>query len=145
MNSLRLFSTAAVYGLIAFLAFCAISTLAWRLFPYPTGADQLLRTQVWLLHVTSEKIGGILLGCVIAFLAARAYRPSWKLGVLTGVLAAVVYQIFTIVLYLTRFGFHAYTTYHTFIQTMFSTVALAGLFSFVAVWRQYRRELHHEA
>jgi hypothetical protein len=145
MNSVRLFSTAGIYGFIAFLAFCAISTLAWCLFPYPTEADQLLRTRIWVLHVISEKIGGILLGCIIAFFAARAYRPSWKVGVLTGVLAAIAYQMLTIALYLIRFGFHVYAIYHTFLQTMLSTIVLAALFSFIAVWRQYRRESHNEA
>jgi hypothetical protein len=145
MNTLRFFSTAAVYGFAAFLLFCGIATLAWRVYPYPSGADDLVRTQIWLIHSLSEKCGATLLGCITSFLAARAYRPSWTIGVLTGILAALSFQIFSIALYLGRFGFHAYFTYHTFVRTMSSAIGLGGLFSFLAVWRQHRRESRNEA
>jgi hypothetical protein len=104
MNSARLVSTAAIFGLIAFGVFCVVSLAAWHFFPYPSAADQLLRTRIWLFHVVGEKLGSLTLTCVVAFLAARAYRPSWKIGFFTGVLAAVAFQFFSIVLYLVRFG-----------------------------------------
>jgi hypothetical protein len=42
-----------------------------------------------MTHLVVEKTASILICGIVALLAARAYRPSWKSGVLTGVLAAV--------------------------------------------------------
>ena len=144
MNQRRLLSTAALYGLAALLVFTAMSLLAWQLFPYPSGSTPPVRTQIWLTHLIAEKTGNILICCIVAFLAAKAYRPSWKLGVLTGVAAAIAFQIFAVVVYLMRFGFAVYATYHTFIRTMLETIIFGGLFSFVAAWPQYRRKMGKE-
>jgi hypothetical protein len=95
-----------------------------------------------MTHLVVEKTASILICGIVALLAARAYRPSWNSGVLTGVLAAVAFQIFAIILYLIRFGFVRYAIYHSFIRTMFETIIFGGLFSFLAVWPQYRREVY---
>jgi hypothetical protein len=139
MNGARLLGTALVFGVGAFLVFAGISVLAWRLFPYPSAADQLSQTRIWLFHVVGEKFAGLLLGCAVAYFAARSYRPTWKIGLVTGILAAVAFQLAAIAVYLVRFGFSAYTRYNALFSTMFSTITFAALFAFVAVWRDYRR------
>jgi len=112
MSIARLIGTAAGLGVLAFVAFWLISALGWGLFPYSAGADQFAQTRVWLVHIIAEKAAGILIGCVVAFVAARSYRPSWRIGVLSGVLAAVTFQALSIVVYLLRFGAAAYARYN---------------------------------
>jgi hypothetical protein len=138
MNTARLVRRAALLGVIAFLAFSLISALAWRLFPNPAGADQFAQTNIWFLHILAEKVAGILIGCVVAFVAARSYRPSWRVGVLSGVLAAVIFQTISIVVYLLRFGASAYSRYNALLTTMLWTIMLGALFAFFAVWKDYR-------
>jgi hypothetical protein len=94
----------------------------------------------WLAHGLGEKIGSLVLVSVLAFFAARVHRPTWKMGVFTGIATAVVFQLIAVVVYLIRFGPSAYRTYNDFIYTISSTIALAWLFGFFAIWKQYRRE-----
>jgi hypothetical protein len=75
-----------------------------------------------------------------AFLSARSHRPSWKIGVSTAIATAVIFQLIATVVYLLRFGVTSYQIYNDFIYTVTSAVALAWLFGFLAVWKQYRYE-----
>jgi hypothetical protein len=135
----RLLGTAASLGVVAFVVFWLVSALGWRLFPDSAGTDQFVQTRVWLVHIIAEKAAGILIGCVVAFVAARSYRPSWRIGVLSGVLAAVTFQAISIVVYLRRFGAAAYARYNALLTTMLWTIMLGALFAFLAVWKDYRR------
>jgi hypothetical protein len=139
MRVARLIGTATGLGVIAFVAFWLVSALGWRLFPYPAGADQFAQSRVWLVHIIAEKAAGILIGCLAAFVAARLHRPSWRIGVLSGVLAAVTFQAISIVVYLVRFGGTAYARYNALLTTVLWTIMLGALFAFFAVWRDYCR------
>ena len=142
MNSIykKLICVAAAYGVVGFLVFWGLSVLSWRLFPEQHPADELIRQLHWTIHVAAEKVGGLVLMCLAAFLAARSHRPTWKVGVSTAIATAVIFQLVAIVIYLLRFGMTSYRTYNDFIYTMTSAVALAWLFGFFAVWKQHRHE-----
>lgn len=136
----KLICVAAGFGVVCFLVFWGLSVLSWRLFPEQHPADELIRQLHWTIHVVAEKVGGLVLMCLAAFLSARSYRPTWKIGVSTAIATAVIFQLVAIAVYLLRFGLSSYRTYNDFIYTMTSAVALAWLFGFLAVWKQYRRE-----
>ena len=136
----RLSAVALVTATVAFVLFAAGSVAAWRLFPYPAGADDLQRQMIWMWHTAGEKLGQCVLVAVLAFVAARLHRPSWKIGIVTGVLAVVIFQFISIGVYVGRFGLEAYQTYNTFWGTLQFNVPVALLFGFFAVWGQYRRE-----
>ena len=136
----KLIRIALIFGGAGFLVFAGFSLLAWKFYPYQPSDDELTRQIRWLVHCLGEKIGSLVLVSVLAFFAARAHRPTWKMGVFTGIAAAIVFQLIAVVVYLVRFGPSVYRTYNDFIYTTSSTVELAWLFAFFAVWKQYRRE-----
>ena len=92
--------------------------------------------------MVGEKIVGLVLLSITAFLASRAHRPTWKWGLATGIAAAVAYQIIAVLVYLLRFGTASYGEYHDFLWTMLWTVGLAWLFGYLAVRRQCLHEKH---
>ena len=136
-NYTRIVRVSVIYGAVAFVIFCFGSLLAWKLFPYPVGGDDLAKQMTWTWHVLGEKIGSAILNCLVAFFAARTYRPTWKIGVTTAVVSAIMFQFISITVYCLRFGFHIYSTYHTFQGTVVNTVTLSFMFGFFAVWKQY--------
>ena len=138
----KLIRIALIYGSVCFLTWWGLCVLGWWLFPAKSADDELMRQIRWAVHLVGEKIGGSVLLSVTAFFAARAHRPTWKIGVLTAVAAAAVYQLIATVVYLVRFGFSSYQTYNDFLYTMLWTIILAWLFGLFAVWRQYRDEKH---
>jgi tellurite resistance protein TehA-like permease len=138
----RLIRIAIIFGVVCFLVFWGLSVLSWRLFPEQHSTDELMQQLHWTIHVLAEKVGGLVLMSLAAFLAARSNRPTWKIGVSTAIATAVVFQLVAIVIYLLRFGVTSYRTYNDFLYTMTSAVMLAWLFGFFAVWRQYRHERH---
>ena len=85
-----------------------------------------------------EKIGNMILLSIIAYVAARVNRPTWKIGVSTAVLTAIVYELIGVIVYLVRFGFSAYQTYNNFLWTLSYSIALAWAFGFSAVLKQYK-------
>ena len=136
----RIARVSVIYGTVAFVVFCFGSWMAWKLFPYTVDEDGLGKQMTWTYHVLGEKIGSAILYCLVAFFAARTYRPTWKIGVVTAVVSAMMFQFISIAVYCSRFGFHTYYTYHTFQGTVVNTVALSFAFGFFAVWKQYRSE-----
>ena len=138
----RLIRVAIAFGVMCFLVFGGLSVLSWRLFPEQHSTDELVQQLHWTIHVVAEKVGGLVLMSLAAFLAARSHRPTWKIGVSTAIATAVIFQLVAIVVYLLRFGVTSYRTYNDFLYTMTSAVMLAWLFGFFAVWRQYRHERH---
>jgi len=141
MKPLRVAGFAALYAAAALLVFESVSWLAWQIFPLPSGSDQLARTTAWFIHLAIGKSASMTVCVIVAFVAARARWPSWKGGLLTGVLAAVTFQMFAMLFYVGRFGFAQYARYHSFVRTMFETIIFGSVFSFLAVWPQYRREV----
>ena len=137
---IRLAIVAIVTGTSAFAVFVICSLMAWHIFPYPECADKLQRQMVWLNHVVGEKIGQCVLFAVVGFVAARLHRPSWKLGIVTAILAVLVFHFISVAVYIVRFGFGAYRIYNTFWGTLQVNIPIALSFGFFAVWRQYRRE-----
>jgi hypothetical protein len=138
----RLIRVAITFAVVCFLVYWGLSVLSWRLFPEQHSTDELMQQWHWAIHVVAEKVGGLVLMSLAAFLAARSHRPTWKSGVSTAIATGVIFQLVAIMVYLLRFGGTSYRTYNDFIHTMMSTVALAWLFGFFAVWRQYRHERH---
>ena len=116
--------------------------LGWRLFPDQPKDDELTIRLHWVIHMASDKVIGLLLLSVTAFLASRAYHPTWKWGVATGMAAAVAYQLIAVLVYVVRFGLAAYQQYNRFFYTMLCTALLAWLFGYLAVRRQYLHEKH---
>jgi hypothetical protein len=141
MKALRIVSVTALCAAAALLVFEGVSWLAWQIFPFPFRSDQLAQTSVWFIHLGAEKGASMLICVVVAFVAAKAHWSSWKTGLLTGLLAALTFQVFAALLYVARFGFAYYARYHGFVRTMFETALFGGVFSFLAVWPQYRREV----
>jgi len=133
----KLIGVALLYGGGCFLAQWGLSVLGWRLFPGQPGDDELIQQMRWASHVVVEKILGLVLLCVAAFLAGRSHRPSWKLGILTAIATAVAYQFIAVVVYFLRFGSAAYQEYHDLVWTMLWTVGLAWFFGYLAVRKQY--------
>jgi hypothetical protein len=136
----KLIRIALIFGVIGFFVFAGLSLLAWRVYPYQPSDDDLMRQLRWTARMVGEKIGGLVLLSIMAFVAARVNRPTWKIGVSTAVVTAVVYQLIAVIVYLVRFGFSSYQTYHNLLSTLFYSIALAWLFGFFAVWKQYRDE-----
>ena len=136
----RLIRVASFYGVVCYLVFVGLSILSWRLFPEQHSDDELVQQMRWTIHVVAEKVGGLILMSLAAFMAARSLRPTWKIGVFTAIATAVIFQLVAVVVYLLRFGASSYRTYNDFVFTMSSAVALAWLFGFFAVWKQYRHE-----
>ena len=136
----RLIRVAITFGVVGFLVFWGLSVLSWRRFSEQHSTDEFMQQLHWTIHVVAEKVGGLVLMSLAAFLAARAHRPTWKIGVSTAIATAVVFQLVAVVIYLLRFGVTSYRTYNDFLYTMTSAVMLAWLFGFFAVWKQYRHE-----
>jgi tellurite resistance protein TehA-like permease len=136
----RLIRVAFVYGVMCYLVFVGLSILSWRLFPEQHSDDELMQQMRWAVHVVAEKVGGLILMSVAAFMAARSHRPTWKIGVFTAIATAVIFQLVAVIVYLVRFGASSYRTYNDFLFTISSAVAFAWLFGFFAVWKQYRHE-----
>jgi hypothetical protein len=147
MNSIypRLIRVAFLHAVVCYLVFAGLSTLAWAIVPqYDSDNDLTLHIR-WAAGIIAEKITGLMLMSLMAFLAARSYRPTWKIGIITAIATAVIYQSVAIVVYVLRFGVSVYRTYNDFIYTISSAVALGWLFGFLAVWKQYRHERHYTA
>jgi hypothetical protein len=138
----KLVRVALIYGVVCYLVFVGLSVLSWRVFPDHHSDDDLTQQLHWTVHVVAEKIAGLILMSITAFLAARSCRPTWKVGVATAIAAALVFQLVAIVVYLVRFGVSSYRTYNDFFYTIWSAVMLGWLFGFLAVWKQYRNEKH---
>jgi hypothetical protein len=138
----KLIRVALLSGIVCFLVHWGLSVVGWWLFPDQPGDDELIRQMRWAGHTVGEKILGLALLSITAFLASRAHRPTWRLGVATGIAAAVAYQLIAVLVYFVRFGVSAYQEYHDFIWTMLWTAGLAWLFGYLAVRRQYLHEKH---
>src|SRR6516162_11092851 len=76
----RLICVAITFGVVCFLVFWGLSVLLWRLFPEQHSTDELMQQLHWTIHVVAEKVGGLILMSLAAFLAARSHRPTWKIG-----------------------------------------------------------------
>jgi putative Mn2+ efflux pump MntP len=138
MNTSRFFGVVAMFGIGAYFVFIGISAVAWWIFPYPSGADDAALIHIWLYHALAEKIVNMAMTCAIAFMAANQFRPSWKIGLLTGVLSSIVFQVASIVNYIVRFGVDEYIKNNNLLSTMLFTIGLSVLFAFFAVWKDYR-------
>jgi hypothetical protein len=147
MNSqyLRFSAVALGSAAVAFGLFALGSLLAWRIFPYPAGADDLQRQVVSGWHLLGEKSAQFFILAALGFVAATLHHPTWRAGIVTALLAGLLFQAIAIFVYVVRFGFHAYRTYHAFWDTLLSTLAFAGLFGFFAVYQQYRRDKYGPA
>jgi hypothetical protein len=127
----------------AFTAFCiwfAFSLFGWRILPYRDAAETPVNQIIWAAHAVFEKVGSLIITCIISVLAARTYRPTWKIGILTALITALLFQFIAIAVYIVRWGFVLYWTYNRFFSTLFYTVAIGYLCGFVALWGQYRRD-----
>jgi hypothetical protein len=139
----QLVRVALVYGGLCFLVWWAFGSLAlWLFFPVKTADDEFIRLMRWGGHVVGEKIVGLILLSVTAFLASRAHHPTWKWGVATGIAAAVAYEVVAMLVYIMRFGMSSFGEYNDFFYIMSSTVSLAWLFGYLAVRRQCLQEKH---
>src|SRR5258706_596929 len=138
----KLIRVALFYGSACFVVHWGLSVVGWWLFPNQPGDDELMRQMRRAGHMFGEKILGLVLLSVGAFLASRAHRPTWELGVVTGIAAAVAYQLIAVIVYLVRFGVSAYEAYNDLVWTMLWTAGLAWLFGYLAVRRQYAHEKH---
>jgi len=133
----KLIRVALLYGGVCFLVSWGVSVLGWQLFPDQLKDDDFTIRLHWVIHMASDKVVGLLLLSVTAFLASRAHHPTWKWGVVTGMAAAVAYQLFAVLVYVVRFGLAAYQLYNRFLYTMLCTALLAWLFGYLAVRRQH--------
>ena len=145
----KLICISIILGIIGFIVFAGSSLLAWKVYPYQPSDDDLMRQIRWGAHMIGEKIGNLIILSIMAYVAARVNRPTWRVGVSTAVVTAIVYVLIGVIVYLARFGFNAYQTYHTayqiyhsFLSTLFCSIALAWIFGFFAVWKQYRYDKH---
>jgi magnesium-transporting ATPase (P-type) len=129
-----------IYGGVGYLFFDILSLIGWRLFPYDSTNDELLKQMRWTIHVVIEKIVGLILLSITAFFAARANRPTWKIGLFSAVATAIFFQLIAVIVYLVRFGFSSYETYNDFIYTMLWSIGLGYSFGYLAVRKQYLRE-----
>jgi len=139
---LRLPAVALACAAVAFALFAFGSVLAWRLFPYPAGADELQRRVVWTYHVFGERGAQFFILAALGYVAGRLHHPSWRAGILAAILSGLLFQAIAISVYIVRFGFDAYRSSHSFWDTLISAVAFSGLFGFLAVRQQYRAERH---
>ena len=111
-NNAKLIRVALLYGGVCFLVSWGVSVLGWRLFPDQPKDDD------------------------------EGDHPTWKWGVVTGMAAAVAYQLIAVLVYVVRFGLAAYQQYNRFLYTMLCTALLAWLFGYLAVRRQHLHEKH---
>src|ERR1035441_4189696 len=93
----RLIRVAFIYGVVCYLVFVGLSILSWKLFPEQHSDDELVRQMRWTFHVVAEKVGGLILMSLAAFMAARSHRPTWKIGVFTAIATAVISQLVAVV------------------------------------------------
>jgi hypothetical protein len=131
---------ALLYGSVCFLVFWGLSLVGWWLFPNHSKDDEVMRQMRWLGHTVGEKIAGLVLLSVSAFLASRAHHPTGKWGVGTGIAAALAFQLIAVIGYVVQFGVAAYREYNAFFYTMWWTVLLAWVFGYLAVRRQCLHE-----
>jgi hypothetical protein len=131
---------ALLYGSVCFLVLWSISVVGWWLFPNRAQEDELMHQIRWAGHVLGEKVFGLLLLSVTAFLASRAYHPTWKWGLATGITSAVAFELIGAVVYIARFGVGAYQQCNLFSYNMLWTVLAAWLFSYLAVRKQCSHE-----
>jgi hypothetical protein len=136
----KLILVTLIYGGVSYLFFDILSFIAWRFFPYHSTDDEMLKQIRWTAHVVIEKIAGLILLSITAFFAARANRPTWKIGLFTAVATAIFFQLIATIVYLVRFGFSAYETYNDFIYTMLWSIGLGYSFGYLAVRKQYLQE-----
>lgn len=137
----KLIRVAAWYGGACFLVwwiFCLLGSCL--LFPVKPGDDDFVRLIRWTGHVVSEKVIGLVLLSVAAFLASRAHCPTWKWGIATGIAAGLVYEVIAALLYIIRFGGAAYVEYNDIFITISATLWLGFLFGHLCVWKQRLRE-----
>ena len=133
---------ALLYGGVCFFVSWGLSVVGWWLFPDQTKDDELMRQLHWSAHMVVEKIVGLFLVCITAFLAGRSYHPTWRWGVVTALAAAVACQLIAVLVYVMRFGVVAYQQYNNFILTIFWTGLLAWFFGYLAVRKQYLHDKH---
>lgn len=138
----KLIRVALLYGSLCLLAHWGLSILMWRLFPDRPGGDELTQQIRWAGHTVTDKVLGLVLLSVTAFFASRSHHPSWRLGVATGIAAAMAYQLTAVLVYVLRFGSSAYQEYHDFVWTILWTVGQGWFFGYVAVRRQYLHDKH---
>ena len=139
-NYAKLLGVSLAYGSVCFLIWWGASAIGWRLFPDPTKGDELIRQMHWVGHTVADKLAGLFLLSVTAFLASRAHHPTGKWGVATGIAAAVAYQLIAVLVYALRFGVTTYRDYNDLGFTMLWTVLLGWLFGYIAVRRQCLHE-----
>jgi hypothetical protein len=138
----KLVRVALIHGSVCFLVFWGLSIVGWRLFPDHSKDDEVMRQMHWLGHGVGEKITGLVLLSVTAFLASGAHHPTGKWGVATGIAAALAFQVIAVLVYVVQFGLTAYRGNNAFLYTMLWTVMLAWAFGYFAVRRQYLHEKH---
>ena len=122
------------------MVFWGASLVGWWLFPYRVTDDQMMHQMRWLGHIVGEKIAGLLLLCVTAFLASRAHHPTGKWGIATGIGSGLAFQLIAVCAYVVQFGIAAYKEYNALFYTLIWTVLLAWAFGYLAVRRQYLQE-----
>jgi hypothetical protein len=95
-----------------------------------------MRQMNWFGHIMGEKIAGLILLSITAFLASKTHHPSGKWGVVTGIAAAVTFQLIAALVYVLQFGVALYRQNNAFFYTMWWTVLLAWGFGYLAVRKQ---------
>ena len=133
---------ALVYGGVCFLVFWGLSLVGWQLFPSGKNDDEFVRQTHRLGHIVGEKIAGLVLLSITAFFASRAHHPTAKWGIVTGIAAAVTFEIIAGVVYTVQFGATAYREYCGLFYTLFWTLWLGWISAHFAVRRQCWYEKH---
>jgi len=133
-----------VWGLAGFGLLACFSLLLWRLYPYPQNATELDIKITWGIHILVEKVFGYIILVICAFGAAFPLRCDWKHGWAAAIGSGIVYQLVSIITYITRFGFVAYTENNRFWATLVFTLSLSALCGFICVWKSYRCEQNKE-
>jgi hypothetical protein len=138
---LKIARVALLYGTSCFLVWMAlIQLMGWLVFPANDTKDEFTRMFRWTIEVSAEKILGLILMSVTAFLASRACRPDWKGGIATGIGAGVTVQLIAVIIYLARFGMSAYLDMANPWSTAFWTLDLSWWFASLGVRRQRAQE-----
>ncbi|MBI1176187.1 hypothetical protein GC207_01970 [bacterium] len=135
----KLLRVALAHGLTAFCFWYGISWLWWKIWPFQRMGQTHISDIIWATHAIFEKEGGLILMGISSILAARTYRPTWKIGVAAGLVTALLFQSLCISVYILGWGYAAYFQYNRFYSTLFYTVAIGFLSGFGAVWKDYRQ------
>ena len=100
----------------------------------------MMRQMRWIGHMVGDKIVGLVLLSVTAYLASKAHHPTANWGTVTGVTAGLTYQLIAVLVYVGRFGPASFRQYNAFFYTMFFTLLLGWIFGDFAVRKQCLQE-----